>query len=38
MLIADAAFLTDRVLENETSAWEGNVALLGDLLGGEDRP
>jgi hypothetical protein len=35
MLIADPSFLTDDVLENERSAWEGNVDLLSRLLAGE---
>jgi hypothetical protein len=32
LVIGDPAFLTDRVLENENTAWEGNVTLLEDLL------
>lgn len=32
LLIADADFLTDRVLESENGAWEGNVELLRRLL------
>jgi hypothetical protein len=35
LVIGDPAFLTDRVLENETTAWEGNVRLLEDLLQAE---
>jgi hypothetical protein len=36
LVIGDPAFLTDRVLENENSAWEGNVTLLEHLLDGDD--
>jgi len=32
LVIADPDFLTDRVLENETDAWEGNTALLARML------
>jgi len=32
IVIADPDFLTDRVLENEQTAWEGNVVFLRDLL------
>lgn len=35
LIIGDPEFLTDRVLENENAAWEGNVTLLSDLLAGE---
>jgi len=33
IVIADPEFLTDRVLENESAAWKGNVDLLARLLG-----
>jgi len=36
IVMGDADFLTDRVLENETAAWPGNVAFLARLLGGEE--
>ncbi|MGH9870737.1 MAG: DUF4350 domain-containing protein [Candidatus Polarisedimenticolia bacterium] len=32
IVIADPEFLTDRVLENESTAWKGNVDLLARLL------
>ncbi|HZI94020.1 MAG TPA: DUF4350 domain-containing protein, partial [Patescibacteria group bacterium] len=32
LLIADSDFLTDRVLESENDAWEGNVNLLSGML------
>jgi hypothetical protein len=33
IVVGDAEFLTDRVLENERAAWPGNVALLSRMLG-----
>jgi hypothetical protein len=35
IVLADPDFLTDRVLENEHAAWEGNVSLLSRLLTGK---
>jgi len=35
IVLADPDFLTDRVLENETAAWPGNVAFLEQLLASE---
>lgn len=37
VVIGDAEFLTDRVLENENAAWKGNVDLLSRILSSE-RP
>ncbi len=37
IVIGDAEFLTDRVLENENAAWKGNVDLLSRILS-PDRP
>ena len=35
LVIGDPDFLTDRVLEDENGAWEGNVSFLRRLLEGE---
>ncbi len=32
LVVGDPDFLTDRILENEQTAWEGNVLLLANLL------
>ncbi len=36
IVLGDPDFLTDRVLENETTAWPGNVAFLERLLAAEE--
>ncbi|HKY34124.1 MAG TPA: DUF4350 domain-containing protein [Candidatus Polarisedimenticolia bacterium] len=37
IVIADPELPTDRVLENEWAAWEGNVDLLAAILAGRER-